>query len=147
VLVYLFRRTGDGSLEWLMLLRTPQGGAFWQGVSGAPEWGEPDRDAAVREVREETGFETAHCLLPIDFRYELRRPAADADWERLYGPGVDSVPEEVYVAEVPHGRDPTLDPVEHVAWRWCAVGAASDLLVWEENRRALDAARAFVTKP
>ena len=73
VLVYLFRRRRDGSLEFLLLKRTEQHGGFWQGVSGAPEWGESDGDGAVREVWEETGFSIADSLRRIGFRYQLRR--------------------------------------------------------------------------
>ena len=72
VLVYLFRRSAEGSLEFLLLKRTAQYGGFWQGVSGAPEWEESDAKGAIREVFEETGFSVAGSLVPIDFRSELR---------------------------------------------------------------------------
>ena len=50
VLVYLYRRTSDGRLEFLLLKRTERHGGFWQGVSGAPEREETDAEAAIREV-------------------------------------------------------------------------------------------------
>jgi 8-oxo-dGTP pyrophosphatase MutT (NUDIX family) len=73
VLVYLFRRRRDGSVEFLLLKRTEQHGGFWQGVSGAPEWEETEAEGAIREVSEETGFSIASSLKSIGFRYELRR--------------------------------------------------------------------------
>jgi dATP pyrophosphohydrolase len=147
VLVYLFRRSDDGNLEFLLLKRTKQWGGFWQGVSGAPEWEESDAEGAVREVLEETGFSVADSLRQIGFRYELRREGDpdEEQWERLYGPDVDAIPEEVYVAEVRSDTDPVLAPYEHEAFRWCSLGEALELLTWENNRRALVAAREFIT--
>lgn len=43
--------------EALMLRRTPEGGGFWQGVSGRVEPGDATYlEAAFRELREETGL-------------------------------------------------------------------------------------------
>lgn len=145
VLVYLFRCSGDGGVEFLLLRRTEEWGGFWQGVSGAPEWGESDDEGAIREVREETGFRVASDLRRIDFRYELLRES-DPDrerWEQVYGPDVHAIPEEVYVANVP-GTDPVLAPYEHEAFTWCSVKDALRLLTWENNQRALIAADHFI---
>jgi dATP pyrophosphohydrolase len=145
VLVYLFRYA-DRAPEFLLLRRTEQWGGFWQGVSGAPEWEESDTEGAVREVLEETGFAVGDSLREIDFRYALLRESdPDADrWEQLYGPDVVSIPEEVYVAQVPTGVDPRLAPYEHDAFRWCSFEEALELLTWENNRDALVAARDFL---
>ncbi len=146
VLVYLFRRSGDGAIEFLLLKRTEQWGGFWQGVSGAPEWEESDVEGAVREVREETGFEVSDTLKAIDYRYELRRECdLDGDrWTEIYGPDVHAVPEEVYLAEVLDGHDPVLAPYEHDDFRWCSYEEALALLRWENNRQALVASREFI---
>jgi len=141
ILVYLFRDSG----EVLLLKRTEQWGGFWQGVSGAPEWGETDDEGAIREVHEETGFRVT-SLRRIDFRYDLLREN-DPDgerWEQLYGPDVHAIPEEVYVANAPDGRDPVLAPYEHDTFMWCSVEDALQLLAWENNRRALVAAVQFI---
>ena len=148
VLVYVFRFGGaESDLEFLMLKRTVQRGGFWQGVSGAPEWHESDDEGALREVLEETGFAVAESLQPIGFRYELRREGNpdEVQWERLYGPNVDAIPEEVYVAEVPSGSEPVVAPDEHDAFRWCSTDNAFALLTWDENRRGLMAARTFIS--
>lgn len=146
VLVYVFRRSQDGSVRFLLLKRTQQWGGFWQGVSGAPEWAESDEEGAIREVHEETGFSVASTLQPIDFRYELRQDE-DPDqerWEHIYGPEVRAIPEEVYVANVPDDTDPVLSPYEHDTFRWCSFEEASGLLTWENNRHALKVAREFI---
>jgi dihydroneopterin triphosphate diphosphatase len=146
VLVYLFRELGNGDREFLLLRRTEQWGGFWQGVSGAPEWGETDEQGAVREVFEETGFRVADTLQQIDFRYELLRDDdLDGDrWEHIYGPDVEAVPEEVYVAKVPTDAEPLLAPAEHDEFAWCSFEEASERLTWENNRLALVAARQFI---
>jgi 8-oxo-dGTP pyrophosphatase MutT (NUDIX family) len=147
VLVYLFRYGGhENDLEFLMLRRTPERGGFWQGVSGAPERHESDDEGAIREVREETGFAIAGSLQPIGFRYQLYRDGDpdEAQWERLYGPNIHAIPEEVYVAKAPSGSEPVLALDEHDTFRWCSFEDALALLTWEDNRRALTAARVFI---
>jgi len=139
VLVYLYRRRPDGTLEFLLLRRTDEWGGFWQGVTGAPEWDESDEAGAVREVREETGFTVS--VYPIDFRYEIRPQANDlAAWQRMYGPDVARVPEEVYVAAALGDSQPKLNPREHVEYCWCRLDEALGLLAWSDNRDALAAA-------
>ena len=55
VCVFLVTAKGD-DWEYLLLRRVPKLGAFWQGVTGAPEVGETLLQGAEREVLEETGF-------------------------------------------------------------------------------------------
>jgi 8-oxo-dGTP pyrophosphatase MutT (NUDIX family) len=137
--VYLHRRG-----RFLLLRRTPELGGFWQGVTGAPEPGESDLDAAIREVREETGYEVGETIRPVDFRYEIvPSPLDPAPWTQLYGPGVESVPEEVFVAEAGDG-EPVLAPEEHSEFRWCSLEVALELLYWPDNRAALERTAALV---
>jgi len=144
VLVYLFRRRAE--LEFLLLRRTERHGGFWQGVTGAPEWEESDVEGAVREVLEETGFVVADRIAAADVRYEILRESYSdrVEWERLYGPNVPVVPEEVYVAEVLLAIDPTLAPNEHDDFRWCTLEEALELLKWDTNREALVVAHDFI---
>ena len=53
VLVYPFRRGGDGAYEYALLGRADEG--WWQGVSGGGEDDESPLEAALRETTEETG--------------------------------------------------------------------------------------------
>jgi diaminopimelate epimerase len=132
VLVYVHR----AGPEFLLLERIPENGGFWQGVSGAPVWGESDDDAARRELREETGLDAKPR--PIGFRYEIG-PAEGGRWQALYGPGIEALPEEVYEVEAPHDWEPTIDHREHTAYRWCLLDEALALLSWEDNKRGLEA--------
>ena len=90
----------------------------------------------MREVREETGFEVE--VEPLDFRYDLQRSEEAVElWARLYGPEIETVPEECFGANVAPGSEPQLTPLEHDAFRWCSFEEADVLLKWEENRLAL----------
>ena len=137
VLVYVYRR----GPEFLLLRRVDRLGGFWQGVTGAPEWGERDDEAAVREVLEETGLDVSGTLRPLGYRYELQREEAEewsaALWDRVYEAGVETVSEDVYIAEAPPGQEPELAPNEHDDYRWCELEEALRLLKFEENREGL----------
>jgi 8-oxo-dGTP pyrophosphatase MutT (NUDIX family) len=76
--------------------------------------------------------------VPLEFRYELRRSREAIElWARLYGPDIDSVPEECFAAEGPPSSDPVLTPLEHDDYRWCSFEEAEALLKWDDNRAAL----------
>ncbi len=134
VLVYIHRE-GEAGREFLLLRRIPRLGGFWQGVTGAPEWGEADDAAAEREVFEETGLDTG-SIRAVDYRYELRPGADRSEWDRLYGSSVDSVPEDVFEALATPGWEPTLS-WEHDDYRWCSLDEGLELLRYEENREGL----------
>ena len=138
VCVFLFRE-GEGGREYLLLHRVPGAGAFWQGVTGAPEEGETLLQGAAREVLEETGFTPAR-ICSVDFTY--RFPVIDA-WREAYGPDPDEVVEHVFLAEV-DGGDPTLS-WEHDAWGWHAPAEAARMLKWPSNVEALWLCEAFLT--
>jgi hypothetical protein len=54
-----------GAPALLMLRRAPDRGDFWHWISGAPQPGESDREAAVREVLEETGLDVAATIFAL----------------------------------------------------------------------------------
>ena len=78
VCVFLVTRKDD-LWEYLLLHRVPKFGAFWQGVTGAPEEGETLAQAARREVLEETGFIPVELDL-IDLGKVPKRPPVREWW-------------------------------------------------------------------
>ena len=79
VLVYAVSRTRE-TPKVLLLRRTVRLGGFWQGVTGAPLDGESLNDAAIRELREETGFEDNRL---VDLKFSYSFPVSD-EYRHLY---------------------------------------------------------------
>jgi 8-oxo-dGTP pyrophosphatase MutT (NUDIX family) len=132
VLVYCFRRN-EGAIEYLMLRRTAKLGGFWQGVTGAPEEAETLLAAASRELFEETQL-APRTILQVDFSYSF--PPED-EWKSAYAPGVTSIDEHVFLAEIEKTGEPTLS-YEHDQFQWVGFECGMDLLKWDNNRKALD---------
>ena len=98
--------------EFLVLLRCEADGGYWHTVAGGVEEGETFAEAAVRELREETGLEAPVEALDAPFVYE-------------------AVHVETFVAEAPADWEPTLD-WEHDDHRWLPRDEAAELLYWPE---------------
>jgi len=113
-----------GSPLVLVLLTIEERGGFWQPVTGHVNADETFEQAALREAEEETGlpFQQPPNPLGLEIRFESPR-----------GP----VRERVF-SLAPSFRDPvTLDPREHVGYRWLPPEAAGKLLRFESNLNAL----------
>jgi 8-oxo-dGTP pyrophosphatase MutT (NUDIX family) len=123
--VYVLRE-GPAGLETLTLRRAPPGrcpGA-WEVVHGSIETGEQPRDAALRELHEETGLVPARL-------YNLSRV------ESFYRHSIDEVGFiPVFAAFIDSGLA-TLS-AEHDAAEWLSLLAAQGRLAWPRERRALD---------
>lgn len=130
--VYVFRRRG--AVEFLALRRAADRRLLpgvWQPVTGKRRPVERALDAAVREVREETG------LVP-------RRWWALETLTAFFEPGTDSIlllP--LFAAEVGPGAAVRLSR-EHDRYRFLSAREAGRRYLWAAQRRALDAVRAEV---
>jgi 8-oxo-dGTP pyrophosphatase MutT (NUDIX family) len=124
--VYPIRRAGEG-WEVLTLRRAPatRCTGAWEVVHGHLEPDERPVAAALRELREETGFE-------VERLYNLSRV------ETFYRHATDEVALiPVFVALIGEGQDPRLGP-EHDAFLWRAPADASGALAWPRSARAVE---------
>ncbi len=102
-------------LQVLLLERADKAG-FWQSVTGSIETGETPYQAAIREVKEETGLDA----LAYDFQdwqasnsYEIY-----PHWRHRYAPGVTENTEHLFGLCLPSAMAVTLAPDEHTRYEW-----------------------------
>jgi dATP pyrophosphohydrolase len=112
--VFIVVRRGDA---FLVVHRSPENGGFWHGIAGGVEAGESSAEAAVRELREETGLVAVPVALDAGFEY-------------------DGITVSCFLVEAPPGWEPSLDH-EHDDYRWCSLDEADSLLYWPEPRELL----------
>lgn len=135
VQVVIFSETGP-ERRYLLLRRIANHGGFWQSVTGSLEEGETHRQAAIREVLEETGFvasEEELIELGVINTFEIA-PL----WRAKYAPGVTHNEEVCFALKVKE-REVRLYPLEHDAYVWEPYDRAVEMLYWESTRRAFAA--------
>jgi 8-oxo-dGTP pyrophosphatase MutT (NUDIX family) len=134
-IVVVVRRQG----ELLVMRRAPERLGYWSLVAGGLEPDESPREAAQRELLEETALKAEVRQLPIALSYSLLDdpPAIRA----RYGPGIERVTVHAFVTDAPDGWEPALD-AEHDLYRWCALEQAVELMAYDTARDALRAGAA-----
>ncbi len=133
VQVVIFAETDCGR-EFLLLKRIASHGGFWQTVTGSLEGEETHPEAAVREVREETGIIVSSEDL-IDLHLVNTFEIAP-QWRTRYAPGVKQNEEVCFAIRI--GKTPVrVDGIEHDAWVWVGYDRAMKMLHWESSKRAL----------
>ena len=102
-------------LQVLIMERADKVG-FWQSVTGSIEAGETPYDAAIREVREETGLD-AHQYAFTDWQssniYEIY-----PHWLHRYAPGITQNTEHLFGLELPKPMPIQMEPNEHIRYEW-----------------------------
>jgi dihydroneopterin triphosphate diphosphatase len=102
-------------LQVLIMERADKVG-FWQSVTGSLENDETPRQAAIREVLEETGLDASNYNLQ-DWQasnvYEIY-----PHWRYRYAPGVVENTEHLFGIELPSKLPIKLAPDEHIRYEW-----------------------------
>lgn len=121
----VLRRTPAGELEVLLCGRRADG--LWALPKGTPEQGETLEQAALREVREETGVQVEVDGVVGEIRYWFSRPQE----------GVRYFKTVRHFLLRPVGGDPSLHDQEFDEVRWAPVSEALKLLTYENEARIL----------
>ncbi|HLF84579.1 MAG TPA: dihydroneopterin triphosphate diphosphatase [Blastocatellia bacterium] len=124
--------------RYLLLSRVVSHGAFWQPVTGSLEVGETHRQAAVREVLEETGISSLEeelIELGVVNTFEIA-----PQWREKYAPGVTHNEEVCFALKVVE-CEVQVDSIEHDAYVWVTCERAMEMVYWDSNKRALAAAK------
>jgi len=124
------------ALEVLLLERALRPG-YWQSVTGSVERpDEPLEQAAVREVREETGIATAPAKL---LRWNVINTFRIwGEWSHRFVPGTTYNTEHVFSLQIPEAVPVTLAPGEHLAYVWLPWREAAHKCFSWSNRDAID---------
>jgi dihydroneopterin triphosphate diphosphatase len=119
----------------VLLLERRQHPGFWQSVTGSQDPGETLAETAAREVKEETGLDTAGLPL-ADWKkqniYEIY-----SVWRHRYAPGVTHNTEHVFELTVPRTTPVILAPEEHAQFLWLPWEEAAKKVFSWSNRDAI----------
>ncbi len=129
-------RFGRDGAEYLVLKRAPDEPLYpglWQWVTGTVQEGEKATDAALRELREETGF-TPAFLWVAPFTNAFYDQASDV---------IHLCP--FFAVQVEPGDEPTLSR-EHATYEWLPFEHARERLVWPGQRAGLDVVHRYFVR-
>jgi dATP pyrophosphohydrolase len=104
-------------------------------VTGSLAWEETSpREAALRELREETGLMAPEALRDwqLTYRYPIPPP-----WRPRYSPDVHENTEYVFSLELPAETIITVNPAEHSGYGWFALDEAAAKVGSWTNREVI----------
>ena len=123
------------ALEVLLLERAARPG-YWQSVTGSLDrLDEPLEEAAIRELREETGIDAPRARLTrwnLTYTFEIY-----PEWRHRFAPGTTHNAEHAFSLELPARARVTLSPAEHTASLWLPWRDAAEKCFSWSNRDAI----------
>ena len=136
--LHIFRicKSDPGEIEFLLLKRAPDDSIYpktWQMVSGRIEEGETAYQAALREMKEETGLECKQFWTA---------PVVNS----VYFPNDDRLNMIPVFAALVDKKAQVMLSEEHTEFRWVKKGRARTLLAWEGQRNAVNVIHDYFTK-
>ena len=121
---YIYRHTTDG-IRFLLMKRNLNKiyEHLWQGVAGKIERGETSSEAAIRELKEETGLSPVNIFVAdhVSRFYEVHGDCINL--VPVFGIEVDS--ENVILSE------------EHISYKWADIDEALNTLVWNGQKKGI----------
>ncbi|MEL5847958.1 MAG: dihydroneopterin triphosphate diphosphatase [Candidatus Igneacidithiobacillus chanchocoensis] len=119
--------------QQVLLLERVRPAGFWQSVTGSLEPGEDWRQAAERELAEETGFAAVNL---IDTGVRNCFPIVPP-WSERYAPGVTENEERIFTLLLATPETPHLRPSEHCRFAWLPPHEAAERCGSYTNRNAI----------
>jgi dATP pyrophosphohydrolase len=131
VLVYPYRKTKNGQIEYALMKRSDEG--FWQGIAGGGEDGETPLETAKRETHEETGIPQTSEFVQLDTIEPV--PVIEFKDSHIWG-------EDVYVIHqycfgVTSQNIQIVISHEHTEYKWLSYEEAFKLIKYDGNKTAL----------
>jgi len=127
-------RCSSGKVEYLLLKHA--NGGHWSFPKGHLEEGEGTKEAALRELREETGLAVKSFSRGFEERthYSFERDGLSVAKTVVY-----------YLARAESGSSIELS-AEHLDYRWLDYRSAREVVTYENDRQLLDAAAKKLAK-
>jgi 8-oxo-dGTP pyrophosphatase MutT (NUDIX family) len=127
-------RKNEANPHWdVLLLKTNERrGHFWQNVTGSVDEGELYQDALFREVEEETSItkDNIQDVVDLPFLFEFTD-----QWKK-------EVTEKCFLVITKNKYEITLDPGEHVEFKWLPINEVNEShLKYESNYQCVHASR------
>ena len=120
----------------ILLLKRADIEDFWQSVTGSLRWDEHPRQAAIRELSEETGISTVDKL--VDWQrsvtFEILEP-----FKSRYPPDTQLNLEHMFSLQVEPDQPILINPEEHVSYAWKPYFDAQTMVWSWSNRAAIEA--------
>lgn len=121
--VFLYKRSPQKGILFLLMKRIPQRGDFWQPLTGTVEKEETLKETIKREIGEETGITDELKIIDSGYSFEFSEN------------GEDFI-EYVYGVKVANNTKIVLSR-EHDEYKWVDKDEAIKLLKWPGNKAGL----------